>query len=216
MAKNNQSTPIYILKIVYPLIVICAVIALLVAAVNTLTAPVIENMAQEERNTSIRTLFDNENASIDEEAIYEIPEEHTKVIDKISKVVEISEEVTHLGYCIQLSPNGFKGEVDLLVAFDTKGLVIGVDVTSTNDETKGFGTKVNEPSYEGLFAENENKKLPENATKDLIIAGATKTSKPVAQSILTAKAVLSQILSTELVENGVADEAEISEQEAAQ
>ena len=218
MAKNNQSTPVYIIKIVYPLIVICAVIALLVAAVNMVTAPVIDNMAKEERNASIRTLFSDENAKIDEETLFEIPEEHTKVIDKISRVVTVSEDGTEtlLGYCVQLSPNGFKGKVDLLAAFNTEGLVIGVDVTSTNDETKGFGTKVNEPSYESLFIENENKTLPEQVSKDLIISGATKTSKPVAQSVLTAKSVLSQILSAELVEEGVSDEAVVEEQEAAE
>ena len=208
----------YIFKIVFPLVVICAVIAFLVAAVNSITSPIIEDMARQERNTSIRALFDNEKASFDESVVYEIPDEHARVIDKISKVVEISDDgkVTHLGYCIQLSPNGFKGKVDLLAAFDTKGIVIGIDVTSTNDETKGFGTKVNDPEYENLFNEKTGKALPETVTKDYIIAGATKTSKPVAQSVMTAKAVLSNILSTELVENGIADEAEIAEQEAAE
>ena len=50
MSKNNQSTPVYILKIAYPLVVICAIIALLVAAVNSVTEPVIEGMAEAERN----------------------------------------------------------------------------------------------------------------------------------------------------------------------
>ncbi len=217
MSKNNQSTAVYILKIVYPLVVICAVIALLVAGVNSITAPVIEGMAEAERNAAIQSLFANENAAIDSESAYEIPDEHTKVIDKISKVVELDSDgnSTHLGYCIQLSPNGFKGAVDLLAAFDPTGRVIGVDVTSTNDETKGFGTRVNEPEYESKFVETDEKALPETVTKAYIISGATKTSKPVAQSVITAKAVLSQIISAELVETGVENENEISEEQEA-
>ena len=218
MSKNNQSTAVYILKIAYPLIVICAVIALLVAGVNSITAPVIEEMAEAERTAAIQTLFANEKVVIDSEAAYEIPAEHTKVIDKISKVIETDEngETVHLGYCVQLSPNGFKGAVDLLVAFDPNCRVIGVDVTSTNSETKGFGTKVNEPEYESKFIETAEKTLPETVTKGYIISGATKTSKPVAQSVITAKAVLSDIVSAQLVEDGVENENEITEQEAAE
>ncbi len=217
MSKNNQSTAVYILKIAYPLVVICAVIALLVAGVNSITAPVIEGMAETERNIAIQSLFANENATIDNESAYEIPDEHTKVIDKISKVVEIDADgnITHLGYCVQLSPNGFKGAVDLLAAFDPAGRVIGVDVTSTNDETKGFGTKVNEPEYESKFVETDEKALPDSVTKNYIISGATKTSRPVAQSVITAKAVLSQIISAELVETGVENENEITEEQEA-
>jgi len=194
MSKNNQSTPVYIIKIMYPLVVICAIIALLVAAVNSVTAPVIEGRAEAERNAAIQALFANENAAIDGETTFEVPAEHAKVIDKISKVVISDPEnpdlaPEHIGYCIQLSPNGFKGAVDLLAAFDPNGRVIGVDVTATNDETKGFGTKVNEPEYESKFVETEEKTLPETVTNDYIISGATKTSKPVAQSIMTAKTV---------------------------
>ena len=211
MSKNNQSTPVYILKIVYPLVVICAIIALLVAAVNSVTAPVIEGRAEAERNAAIQALFANENAAIDGETTFEVPAEHAKVIDKISKIVISNPEnpdlaPEHIGYCIQLSPNGFKGAVDLLAAFDTNGRVIGVDVTATNDETKGFGTRVNEPEYEGKFVETEEKVLPETVTNDYIISGATKTSKPVAQSIMTAKTVLSGIISKDLVEDGASEE----------
>lgn len=208
MSKNNQSTAVYILKIVYPLVVICAIIALLVAGVNSITKPVIDAQVEAERTAAIRGLFNNENAAIDNGVSYDIPSEHTKVIDKISRVIETDAEgnAVHLGYCVQLSPNGFKGAVDLLAAFDPEGRVIGVDVTSTNDETKGFGTRVNEPEYESKFIETEEKTLPETVTKDYIISGATKTSKPVAQSVMTAKSVVALIVSEDLVETGIENE----------
>ena len=203
MSKNNQSTPVYILKIVYPLVVICAVIAILVAGVNMITSPVIKQQQIDARNAAINELFGSmakTGAVADAESTDEafaVPEEYNKEVDAIYPVYDGSVEGELLGYCVELSPSGFKGPVNLLAAFDAEGYVVGVKVTNTNDETADYGTRVAEESegFEAQFKEEKGvKELPAEMNDSFILSGATKTSKPVAQSVFTAKKLVSQIV----------------------
>ena len=222
MSKNNQSTAVYIFKIVYPLVVICALIALLVAGVNKITKPVIDEQTRTATNQAINDLFADiaKNGAVGDtettDEAYIIPEEHIKVVDAIYPVYDGSLDGEFLGYCAVLSPSGFKGEVNLIAAFDTEGYVIGVDVTATNDETADYGTRVNEPSegFEAQFIETKGEKeLPAEMTNDFILAGATKTSKPVAQSVFTAKKLVANIISAKAVPNDVNEtEKEVNEE----
>lgn len=180
--KSAYSADIlYVVKIALPLVIICALIALLVATVNYFTAPVIERNNEKALREAIEELFPMPDI-VYEECDFTLGDD-SAAIDTIYAVTSGGSPV---GYCVKLSPNGFKGEVDMVVSLDTSAFVTGVKITSTNDETSGIGTKVAEKSFTDRFIESDGNTLS-NDVKDYIISGATKTSKPVTEAIFAAK-----------------------------
>ena len=186
MNENKKtSTFLYVLKIALPLVVICGVIALLVATVNYFTAPVIERNNEEALKNAIAELFDGESVTYAEMPV-KLDETDAKTVDAVY-LVKSGEEVK--GYCVKLSPACFKGDVDMIVSLDPSAFVTGVKIVSTNDETSGIGTKVTEKSFTEQFIETSENTLSGNY-KDYVISGATKTSKPVTEAVFTAKRIV--------------------------
>ena len=186
MNENKKtSTFLYVLKIALPLVVICGIIALLVATVNYFTAPVIERNNEEALKNAIAELFDGESVTY-AEMLVKLDETDAKTVDAVY-LVKSGEEVK--GYCVKLSPACFKGDVDMIVSLDPSAFVTGVKIVSTNDETSGIGTKVTEKSFTEQFIETSENTLSGNY-KDYVISGATKTSKPVTEAVFTAKRIV--------------------------
>lgn len=186
MNENKKtSTFLYVLKIALPLVVICGIIALLVATVNYFTAPVIERNNEEALKNAIAELFDGESVTYAEMPV-KLDETDAKTVDAVY-LVKSGEEVK--GYCVKLSPACFKGDVDMIVSLDPSAFVTGVKIVSTNDETSGIGTKVTEKSFTEQFIETSENTLSGNY-KDYVISGATKTSKPVTEAVFTAKRIV--------------------------
>ncbi|MBR5527611.1 MAG: FMN-binding protein [Clostridia bacterium] len=189
--KNQSSVFLYVLNITLRLVAICAVIALLVATVNFFAAPVIQANNEKATSEAISRLFDGTDVVTTEIAVT-IPETYVGIVDTIYGV-EDATSAEFLGYCTLLSPTGFKGEVDLIAAFDEDAFIKGVEITSTNDETSGIGTKVKDASFTEKFIEVSGEAISTNV-KDYIISGATKTSKPVTEAVFAAKNVISSIV----------------------
>lgn len=193
MKRNENKSPstiLYILNISARLVIICAVIALLVATVNYFTKDVIiENQNRATREAISKLYTDSEIA------ISEMDRNDGQVFaESVETIYEIcGTDSLLIGYCVKLSPTGFKGKVDLLVAVGTDGLISGVEIISTNDETSGIGTKITNPSFTEQFIETPEEVISGDAS-DYIIAGATKTSKPVSQAIIHAKDAVKKIL----------------------
>lgn len=186
MNENKKtSTFLYVLKIALPLVVICGIIALLVATVNYFTAPVIAQNNEEALKNAIAELFDGESVTYAEMPV-KLDEADAKTVDAVY-LVKSGEEVK--GYCVKLSPACFKGDVDMIVSLDPSAFVTGVKIVSTNDETSGIGTKVTEKSFTEQFIETSENTLSGNY-KDYVISGATKTSKPVTEAVFTAKRIV--------------------------
>ena len=186
MNENKKtSTFLYVLKIALPLVVICGVIALLVATVNYFTAPVIERNNEEALKNAIAELFDGESVTYAEMPV-KLDEADAKTVDAVY-LVKSGEEVK--GHCVKLSPACFKGDVDMIVSLDPSAFVTGVKIVSTNDETSGIGTKVTEKSFTEQFIETSENTLSGNY-KDYVISGATKTSKPITEAVFTAKRIV--------------------------
>lgn len=186
MERNNKASDIlYVLNITARLVAVCAVIALLVATVNYFAAPVIEENKREETRLAIEQIF-GEGVAYTETEI--------APTDNLDAIYSVSSGQDFLGYCAKLSPAGFKGDVDLLVAFDGDGFVTNVKITSTNSETAGIGTKVKEAYFLDAFLG-----LPEGkgSASDYVISGATKTSRPVAAAILEATDAIGEYINTQ-------------------
>lgn len=189
--KNQQNnTFLYILNISLRLVAVCAVIALLVATVNYFAAPVIEKNEEIATQNAISMLFDGKTVVTEQLDI--VPEHMLGTVDAVYSVSDDGGIL--LGYCVTLSPSCFKGEVDLITAFDTAAFIKGVEITSTNDETTGIGTKVKDKSFTDKFIESSDSPAATDIS-NYIIARATKTSKPVTESVFLAKELISEFLS---------------------
>lgn len=187
--KTKQSSDaVYVLKITLPLVIICGIIALLVATVNYFTAPVIEKNNAEALSSAISELFGGEDVAY-EEIDFELDEADQKTVDAVYRVQSGNQDK---GYCVKLSPSCFKGDVDMIVSLDPSAFVTGVKIVSTNDETSGIGTKVAEKSFTEQFIETSGEKITGNY-KDYVISGSTKTSKPVTEAVFTAKRIVTLI-----------------------
>ena len=169
-----------IIRIFLPLMLICAIIAGIVAGIQVLTASKIaENDAavakklEEQKLASIAEIYgDGKVFTLDES----IPE----TVDEIRRAE--SGEV-----CVTLTCDGYqKKSIQLFVAFDADGKVLRVQVLSSK-ETTGIGTKVNDPTYLSQFdGKVGTVAIGENGIDK--IAGATLSSKAVVNGINTAYA----------------------------
>lgn len=195
----------YIIKIALPLVIICALIALLVATVNHFTEPVIAKNNEKALREAIEELFPLPSIVYDE-CNLTLGDDGAA----IGTVYAVTSDGSPVGYCVKLSPNGFKGKVDMIVSLDNSAFVTGVKITSTNDETAGIGTKVAEKSFTDQFIESTDSTLSTDV-KDYVISGATKTSKPVTEAVFAAKRTVQYMINAGAATNDSADSGDRSE-----
>ena len=196
-AENSIGT---IIAIALKLLVICAFIATLVASVNFLTK---DRIALNQKTAAAEALSDIYSAdglffSVDQTGAFAVSDtqgnpvgscekaetELMKDIDAVYVIKKTNGKV--FGYCVEASPMGFKNEVGVLVAVNSDASAKDVQIISLSD-TKGIGDKVMLPEFLEKFAGKKSGfSKSESYMKDIIIAGATRTSKPVTVAVDTA------------------------------
>ncbi len=189
--KTNKD---YIL-IAVKLLAICAIVALIVAAVNFITK---DKIAYNEKENTAQALtsifsddFDGKPFSVNGDEF--IIGEGKNIIARCAVAeCELNEDVTALYviedaeknpifYGVAVSPMGFKAEINMLVAINPDLTVKGVKIISMS-ETSGIGTKAQDEGFLSGFIG-----LHEDEAKEVdIISGATKTSKPVINAVANA------------------------------
>ncbi len=196
-AENSVKT---IVVTALKLLVICAFIAALVASVNFLTK---DTIALNQKMATAKALSDIYSAdgllfSVDETGAFAVSDAEGKTVGSCEKAeLELLKDVDAVyiikkadgnvfGYCVEASPMGFKNEVGVLVAVNSDASAKAVQIISLSD-TKGIGDKVMLPEFLGKFAGKiTGFSKSETEMKDIIIAGATRTSKPVTMAVDTA------------------------------
>lgn len=175
----------YIAKIFIPLLLICAFTAGIVSGVELLTRdPIAENekiMETERENAKLEIL-----ASVYGEKTFSIVENIPEEVDEVR--ISDGGEV-----CVTLTCSGYKKDsICLFVMFDNKLTVLRVSVLSSN-ETKGIGTKVSDEAYLEQYTGNAyTVTIGKNGIDK--IAGATVSSKAVANGINTARRAAIKVL----------------------
>lgn len=192
------------------LLVICAIVASLVASVNLLTK---DKIALNQKIKTAEALTDINEAdglffSVDEEGNYVVKDADGNAAGSCdTSDVELKEDIdavyvikdtdgNALSYCVEASPMGFKNEVGMIIAVNPDKSIKDVQIISLSD-TKGIGDKVTKPEYLDLFA---GKTVGFSSNTDalkangMIIAGATRTSEPVAKAIDAAVTQVSEII----------------------
>ena len=119
---KTESTVKFVLRLSLTLLVITSFVALLLAGVNKITAPVIAELNAAKTQQAIEAVLPGGGEAV------EFPE-----TDLVSKVY-----ASDAGYAVEVTPIGFDNTVTMMVGIDQEGKILGIDVVS-HTETAGLG-----------------------------------------------------------------------------
>lgn len=187
MSKNTKE----ILSITLRLLVICAVVATIIAFVNAITKDKIEynerigtaqaltGIYSADYNGRVFEVDGNEYVIKDETGVVVkcIEAELKEFIRADITAMYILQDASNnpLGYCVAIQPMGFKDVIKMLVAVNPDFTVKGVKIISMS-ETSGIGTKAQDEGFLHQFTQMPAKEVD-------TISGATKTTKPVIDAV---------------------------------
>ena len=120
---KTESTVKYVLRLALILLAITAVVAALLAFVNSVTAPVIEKLNAEKTQQAIEAVLPGGGESVD----------FTDASGLVSVVYK-----GEAGYAVQVAPAGFDGPITMMVGVDFDGNVLGISIIK-HTETAGLG-----------------------------------------------------------------------------
>lgn len=172
----DEGSPMYLLKLVLVLTVISAVIAGMLAAVNYFTEDIIAENAVREKEEAVLSVFPEGDSCRE----YQTPEGNT-VYFAVSGDYAI-------GYCVNVSPSGYGGNIDMMIGIDSDGSVAGIKIVSLS-ETPGVGTKVNSSTFLSQFLGRTNSEALAVGENVDGIGGATFSSKAVTAGVSEALSV---------------------------
>ena len=173
--KQNESIVMYVLRLAGTLLLICAVTAGLLAGVNAITAPVIDELnaaaTQEAISAVLPGGFDSEVA------------DYADATGLVSKVYQGAN-----GYAVEVGPGGFDNTITMMVGVDNEGKVLGISIVS-HTETAGLGAVADADTPKGIAFRDQFVGVSGAAavTKDGgtldAITGATITSRAICVGI---------------------------------
>lgn len=193
------------LGIALRLIVICTLVAGLVAFVNAFTKDRIELNAKNDTASSLSAIYaaDGYAFGVDENGDYAMtnaadgtpagtlenvtPDETLSDVEAVYRLVLT--DGTPFGYFVKVTPMGFNDTIEVLAAVNPNGSLKQVAIKQ--QDTPGKGDKAENPAYLGGFAGKSagfTDGLDAKALKEsgYVIAGATRTSRPFALAVDTA------------------------------
>ena len=170
---KTESTVKYVLRLALTLLAITAVVAVLLAAVNKVTAPIIAQRNEEKKQQAIQAVLPGGGESVD-------------FIDDTGLVANVYRG--EQGYAVEVAPQGFNGAITMMVGVDFEGNVLGISVVNQT-ETAGLGAVCGAENsageaFRGQFAGMSGELA---VTKDGgqvdAITGATVTSRAVTAGV---------------------------------
>lgn len=177
--------PRFTAKLTLTLLGICAVVALLLGVVNSVTEPIIEEIQAEKTAAAMSQVL-----PADE---YQKVETTYPNVTAMNKAVSGGEQI---GYVVEVATNGFGGAMSMVVGVDMDGAVTGVSVTD-NSETANIGTKVvNDQAVLDRFIgmSHADGEITVNSGTNRFdgVSGATVSSKGVTAGVNTALAAVAE------------------------
>ena len=173
-----ESTSKYVARLALTLLLITAVVAVVLAGVNTITAPRIAAINEQKTQAAIEAVLPGGGA--------EIP-----FTDDSGLVVTVYEGEN--GYAVEVAPAGFGGAVDMMVGVDPEGNILGISIISQT-ETAGLGavaaasTSAGEAFRDQFVGMNGTIAVAKNGGTVDAITGATITSRAVCTGVNAALA----------------------------
>ena len=158
------------------LFVICLVATFLLGMTNSVTAPIIEQLAIETEIKSRQVVF------ADAKSFGE-----AEILDDGTSVVEALDESGNvIGHVVVNTTKGYGGDISVMTGIDSEGKVTGVNILS-HAETAGLGAKAAEQNFRDRFLGHifgitvSKDKAGENSID--AITGATITSRAVVDAV---------------------------------
>ena len=178
---EKKSTVLYVVRICAVLLIITMCVAFLLSFVNAITKDTIAANDAAKISEALSALF-SDAASPHAIAI------QGSFDSSVNGFYEVKDGDASIGYYADVSPVGFKGAVNMMVALDTEGKVLGVQIL-THSETIGIGTKIEEPDFlSGFVGKSGSLEYKKGASADENgfidgISGATYSSKAVIKGV---------------------------------
>ena len=130
---KQESNVMYVLRLAVTLLLICTVVATVLAGVNAFTAPMIAELKAAKTQQAI-------------EAVLPGGGEEIEFADNTGLVTKVY--ASDAGYAIQVAPMGFGGAIDMMVGVDKEGNVLAISIISQT-ETAGLGSVAAEKTSKG-------------------------------------------------------------------
>ena len=178
--------PAFLTKLTAILLGICAVVALLLGVVNSVTEPIITQMQKEKTDKAMAQVLKAES--------------YTAVETKVEGVAAVYMAVSGgqtVGYVVEVAPNGFGGAINMVVGVDMNGAVTGVAVTK-DAETANVGTKVTRDQsvldrFLGMSHAAGEITVNSGSNRFDAVSGATVSSKAVTAGVNAALAAVGDV-----------------------
>ena len=173
---KTESNVAYIARLTITLLLITAVVAAALAAVNSVTAPKIQAINEQKTQTAI-------------EAVLPGGGEEIAFTDDTGLVSTVYKGQS--GYAVEVTPSGFNGTVTMMVGVDNAGKVLGISVVN-HTETAGLGAEAASQGAAGTAFRSQFTGMSGSVsvTKDGgqvdALTGATITSRAVCTGVKAA------------------------------
>ena len=170
---KTESTLMYVLRLTFTLLIITSLVAVALAGINMVTAPIIAAANEAKTQQAVNEVLPGGGNAI----------EFTDESGLISEVYE-----SETGYAIKVAPNGFGGAIEMMVGVSKDGSVLGISIIK-HAETPSLGAVAADKgsngqsfrdSFIGLSGEVTVSKDGGEADT---ISGATITSRAVADGV---------------------------------
>ena len=173
--KTNENIALYVLRLAGTLLAICLVVAVALAAVNGVTAPVIEELNAAKTQEAISAVLPG---GFDSEIT-----DYADATGIVSKIYQ-----GEGGYAVEVGPGGFDNTITMMVGIDNEGKVLGISVVS-HTETAGLGAVAADGTPKGIAfrdqfvgASGSVAVSKDGGTMDAI-TGATITSRAICAGV---------------------------------
>ncbi len=172
----KEGSPLHMVRLVVVLTAISAAVAGMLAVVNHVTKDTIAENDRKAREAAVLTVFPEGDSC----------KEYTTADGTTLYFAANGENL--IGYCVNVSPAGYSGDIDMMVGIGADGTVSGIKIVSLS-ETPGVGTKVTGDSFlSQFFGIGGDEPLEVGVNVDGI-GGATFSSKGVTDGVNEALSV---------------------------
>ena len=172
---KTESTAKFVIRLGVTLFLIAAVVAGILAAVNSITEPVIKKLDEEKTQKAIEAVLPGG---------YETEiTDYADATGLVSKVYKGAE-----GYAVEVKPSGFDNTITMMVGVDFEGNVLGISVVS-HTETAGLGavaaakTSAGEEFRGQFVGQSGSVSVTKDGGNMDAITGATITSRAICTGV---------------------------------
>ena len=176
---KTESTVKFVLRMAATLLLITAVVAAALAAVNSVTEPVIAQLKADKVQAAIEEVLPGGGEAV-------------AFADDTGWITNVYK--SEIGYAVEVTPTtGFNGAITMMVGIDTEGKILGISVVSQT-ETAGLGavcaakTEAGQNFRGGFVGLSDSVKVNKDGGEVEAITGATITSRAICDGVNAALA----------------------------